>query len=123
MDPRDSLLGGKQPVPKDHRFKFTLDYNSQMTDNVLCEYMRIEVQTFRDTILQPGVMSSIRTDSTVQDDNSRSGNDTDADDADIKPIYDKEMVEVDSYRTKKDIQLLDRQVDSEPPHVQNARIS
>ncbi|GJZ28039.1 hypothetical protein Tco_0572686 [Tanacetum coccineum] len=38
---------------------------------------------------------SIRTDSTVQDDNSRSGNDTDTDDADIRPIYDKEpMVEV-----------------------------
>ncbi|GJZ34336.1 hypothetical protein Tco_0580153 [Tanacetum coccineum] len=33
---------------------------------------------------------SIRTDSTVQDDNSRSGNDTDADDADIRPIYDEE---------------------------------
>ncbi|GKB53077.1 hypothetical protein Tco_0903830 [Tanacetum coccineum] len=38
---------------------------------------------------------SIRTDSTVQDDNSRSGNDTDADDADIRPIYDEEpMAEV-----------------------------
>ncbi|GKB08960.1 hypothetical protein Tco_0837272 [Tanacetum coccineum] len=35
------------------------------------------------------------TDSTVQDDNSRSGNDTDADDADIRPIYDEEpMAEV-----------------------------
>ncbi|GKF41853.1 hypothetical protein Tco_0125195 [Tanacetum coccineum] len=33
---------------------------------------------------------SIRIDSTVQDDISRSGNDTDADDADIRPIYDKE---------------------------------
>ncbi|GJT50613.1 hypothetical protein Tco_0976770 [Tanacetum coccineum] len=32
---------------------------------------------------------SIRTDSTVQDDSSRSGNDTDADDADIRPIYAK----------------------------------
>ncbi|GJT57163.1 hypothetical protein Tco_0992217 [Tanacetum coccineum] len=30
-----------------------------------------------------------RTASEVQDDNSRSGNDTDADDADIKPIYDE----------------------------------
>ncbi|GKB46847.1 hypothetical protein Tco_0897600 [Tanacetum coccineum] len=38
---------------------------------------------------------SIRTDSTVQDDNSRSGNDTYADDADIRPIYDEEpMAEV-----------------------------
>ncbi|GKG28578.1 hypothetical protein Tco_0415943, partial [Tanacetum coccineum] len=33
---------------------------------------------------------SIRTDSIVQDDSSRSGNDTDADDADIRPIYDEE---------------------------------
>ncbi|GJZ54004.1 hypothetical protein Tco_0608889 [Tanacetum coccineum] len=38
---------------------------------------------------------SIRTDSTVQDDSSRSGNDTDADDANIRPIYDEEpMAEV-----------------------------
>ncbi|GKD09914.1 hypothetical protein Tco_1189599, partial [Tanacetum coccineum] len=38
---------------------------------------------------------SIRTDSTVQDDNNMSGNDTDADDADIRPIYDEEpMAEV-----------------------------
>ncbi|GJV83067.1 hypothetical protein Tco_1522965 [Tanacetum coccineum] len=38
---------------------------------------------------------SIRTDSTVQDDNSRSRNDTNADDADIRPIYDEEpMAEV-----------------------------
>nr|GEU68526.1 hypothetical protein [Tanacetum cinerariifolium] len=35
------------------------------------------------------------TESEVQDDNNRSGNDTDADDADIRPIYDKEpMAEV-----------------------------
>ncbi|GJX86964.1 hypothetical protein Tco_0337738 [Tanacetum coccineum] len=38
---------------------------------------------------------SIRTDSTVQDDSNRSGNDTDTDDADIRPIYDEEpMAEV-----------------------------
>ncbi|GJT80622.1 hypothetical protein Tco_1054964 [Tanacetum coccineum] len=38
---------------------------------------------------------SIRTDSIVQDDNSMSGNDTDADDADIRPIYNEEpMAEV-----------------------------
>ncbi|GJV59670.1 hypothetical protein Tco_1465770 [Tanacetum coccineum] len=33
--------------------------------------------------------ASIRTDSIVQDDSSRSGNDTDADDADIRPTHDK----------------------------------
>ncbi|GJV27112.1 hypothetical protein Tco_1383560 [Tanacetum coccineum] len=36
------------------------------------------------------VMESNGTKSEVQDDSSRSGNDTDADDADIKPIYDEE---------------------------------
>ncbi|GJT93821.1 hypothetical protein Tco_1082666 [Tanacetum coccineum] len=50
--------------------KFTSDYDSQMTD-------------------------TNGTESDVQDDSSRSGNDTDADDADIRPIYDEEpMAEV-----------------------------
>ncbi|GJX18097.1 hypothetical protein Tco_0218929 [Tanacetum coccineum] len=114
--------------------KFTLDYDSQMTDTYFVEYTRIEVQHFRYALLQHlgnvkksvakrtrhqrqyerrvdriqmqtqeskiytgkavdndlVVMESIRTDLTVQDDNSRSGNDTDVDDADIRPIYDEE---------------------------------
>ncbi|GJR43109.1 hypothetical protein Tco_1311212 [Tanacetum coccineum] len=119
--------------------KFTLDYDSQMTDTYFVEYTGIEVQHFRDTLLQhlgnvkKSVAErtrhqrqyerrvnkrqvqtqeskidtgkaldadlvnteSIRTDSIVQDDSSRSGNDTDADDADIRPIYDEEpMAEV-----------------------------
>ncbi|GJX91881.1 hypothetical protein Tco_0345207 [Tanacetum coccineum] len=63
------------------------------------------VQHFRDTLLQHlgNVKKSVaertrhqrQTDSTVQDDNNRSGNDTDANDADIRPIYDEEpMAEV-----------------------------
>nr|GFD28655.1 hypothetical protein [Tanacetum cinerariifolium] len=36
------------------------------------------------------VTESSGTESEVQDDNSRPGNDTDADNADIRPIYDKE---------------------------------
>ncbi|GJU36887.1 hypothetical protein Tco_1185241 [Tanacetum coccineum] len=91
--------------------KFTLDYDSQMTDTRFVQYTGIEVQHFRDTLLQHlgNVKKSVaertrhkrpsterRTDSTVQDDNSRSGNDTDADDADIRPIYDEEpMVELE----------------------------
>ncbi|GJU06493.1 hypothetical protein Tco_1122923, partial [Tanacetum coccineum] len=111
----------------------------QMTDTYFVEYTGLEVQHFRDTLLQhlgnvkKSVAErtrhqrqyerrvnkrqmqtqeskidtgkaldadlvdteSIRTDSTVQDDSSRSGNDTDADDADIRPIYDEEpMAEV-----------------------------
>ncbi|GJU31054.1 hypothetical protein Tco_1174643 [Tanacetum coccineum] len=79
--------------------KFTLDYDSQMTDTYFVEYTGLEVQHFRDTLLQHlgNVKKSVaeRTHSTVQDDSSRSGNDTDADDADIRPIYDEEpMAEV-----------------------------
>ncbi|GJT95483.1 hypothetical protein Tco_1091001, partial [Tanacetum coccineum] len=109
-------------------------YDSQMTETYFVEYTGLEVQHFRDTLLQHlGNVKksiaertrhqrqyerrvnkrqmqtqeskidtgkaldadlvdteSIRTDSTVQDDSSRSGNDTDADDADIRPIYDEE---------------------------------
>ncbi|GJR28202.1 hypothetical protein Tco_1104434 [Tanacetum coccineum] len=32
--------------------KFTLDYDSQMTDTYFVEYTRLEVQHFRDTLLQ-----------------------------------------------------------------------
>ncbi|GKD46875.1 hypothetical protein Tco_1271520, partial [Tanacetum coccineum] len=55
----------------------------QMTDTYFVEYTRIEVQHFRDTLLQ-------HLESEVQDDNSRSGNDIDVDDVHIRPIYDEE---------------------------------
>ncbi|GJY59375.1 hypothetical protein Tco_0459267 [Tanacetum coccineum] len=94
--------------------KFTLDYDSQMTDTYFVEYTGIEVQHFRDTLLQHlgNVKKSVaertrhkrqyerrvnkrqmqtqeRQTNRWQDDNNRSGNDTDADDADIRPIYDE----------------------------------
>ncbi|GKA09693.1 hypothetical protein Tco_0689126 [Tanacetum coccineum] len=88
--------------------KFTLDYDSQMTDTYFVEYIQTsrqyerrvnkrQMQTQESKIdtgkaLDADLVDteSIRTDSTVQDDSSRSGNDTDADDADIRPIYDEE---------------------------------
>ncbi|GJU94745.1 hypothetical protein Tco_1319501 [Tanacetum coccineum] len=111
--------------------KFTLDCDSQMTDTYFVEYTRIEVKYFRDTLLQHmgNVKKSVAertrhqrqyerrvnkrqmqtTDSTVQDDNSRSGNDTDADDADIRPIYDEEtMAEVGlTTKIEKEIDVLE----------------
>nr|GEY09443.1 hypothetical protein [Tanacetum cinerariifolium] len=81
----------------------TLDYNSQMTNKYFVAYTGIEVKHFRDTLLQHmGIVKksvferarhqnkSSGTESEVQDDNSRSRNDTDAHDADIRPIYDEE---------------------------------
>ncbi|GKA26199.1 hypothetical protein Tco_0712308 [Tanacetum coccineum] len=92
-----------------------MDYDSQMTDTYFVEYTGLEVQHFRDTILQH--MSNVKKSVAertrhqrqyerrvnkrqmqthrVQDENNKSRNDTDADDADIKPIYDEEpMAEV-----------------------------
>ncbi|GJR07464.1 hypothetical protein Tco_0790116 [Tanacetum coccineum] len=39
-------------VPEVHNSKFTLDYDSQMTDTYFVEYTGLEVQHFRDTLLQ-----------------------------------------------------------------------
>ncbi|GJT07649.1 hypothetical protein Tco_0842111 [Tanacetum coccineum] len=90
--------------------KFTLDYNSQMTETYFVEYTGLEVQHFRNTLLQHlgNVKKSVaeRTrhqrqyerredNSIVQDISSRSREIYDADDADIRPIYDEEpMAEV-----------------------------
>ncbi|GKB78397.1 gag-pol polyprotein [Tanacetum coccineum] len=82
--------------------KFTLDYDSQITDTYFVEYTGIKVHYFRDTLLQH--MGNVKkfvaertrhqrqTDSTVQDDNSRLGNDINADDTDIRPIYNEEPI-------------------------------
>ncbi|GKD78667.1 hypothetical protein Tco_1341288 [Tanacetum coccineum] len=76
----------------------------QMSNKYFAKYSGIEVKQFRETLLQH--MSNVKksvakrtqssmTKSEVQDESSRSGNDTDTDDADIRPIYDEEpMAEV-----------------------------
>nr|GEV13792.1 hypothetical protein [Tanacetum cinerariifolium] len=81
--------------------QFIMDYDSQMTDKCFVEYTGIEVKHFRGTLLQHmgNVKKSVAertrhqrhgTESEVQDNSSRSGNDTYADDVDIRPIYDEE---------------------------------
>ncbi|GJZ22238.1 hypothetical protein Tco_0559277 [Tanacetum coccineum] len=140
--------------------QFTLDYDSQMTDKYFLEYTGIEydrrvnkrqMQTQESKVDEGKALDanlvnteSIRTDSIVQDESSRSGHDTDADDADIRPIYDEEpMVEKTSPRsdlrwkptgrifksvglrlipTGKLFDSCTSKVDSEPPHGSNVDI-
>nr|GFB49099.1 hypothetical protein [Tanacetum cinerariifolium] len=71
----------------------TLDYDSQMTEKYFVEYTGIEVIHFRDTLLQhmgniksPFLKEHVINDSMIEG----LGNDTDADDVDIRPIYDEE---------------------------------
>nr|GEX32486.1 hypothetical protein [Tanacetum cinerariifolium] len=78
-----------------------------MTHNYFLQYTLLEILEFRDTLIQ--FIESVKkstderaqhkrdgTESKEQDTSSRSGNDTHADDADIRTIYDEEpMAEVD----------------------------
>ncbi|GKA64034.1 hypothetical protein Tco_0763640 [Tanacetum coccineum] len=81
---------------------FTLDYDSQMADKYFAEYNGIKMQTQESKIdlgkaLDPSlvVMENSGTKYGKHDTSSRSWNDANVDDANIKLVYDKEpMVEV-----------------------------
>ncbi|GJX75528.1 hypothetical protein Tco_0314123 [Tanacetum coccineum] len=74
---------------------FSLDYDSQMTNKYFVKYTGIETQESKVAMgktLDAGlvVTKTSGTESKMQDESSRSGNDTDADDADIRPVYNEE---------------------------------
>ncbi|GKC12535.1 hypothetical protein Tco_1009317 [Tanacetum coccineum] len=112
--------------------KFTLDYDSQMTNTYFVEYTGIKVQHFRDTLLQHlgNVKKSvaerthhqIQTDSTVQDDKSRSENDTDADDADIRPIYNEEPMAEVQLTVECNIFAIEQQHTKQPKIINEDRV-
>ncbi|GJW52696.1 hypothetical protein Tco_0096781 [Tanacetum coccineum] len=88
--------------------QFTLDYDSQITDKYFVEYTGIEVKHFRETLLQH--MTNVKKSVAKRTRHKRlydrriikrqmqtreSKVDLDVDNADIKPVYNKEpMVEV-----------------------------
>ncbi|GJW32031.1 hypothetical protein Tco_0052063, partial [Tanacetum coccineum] len=65
---------------------------------------------------------SIRTDSTVQDESSRSGNDTDTNDADIKPIYDEEPMDEVQLTTECNIFVVGQQPTEQPKIINEGRV-
>nr|GEY87241.1 hypothetical protein [Tanacetum cinerariifolium] len=93
----------------------TLDYDSQMTEKYFVEYTGIEVKHFRDT-------ESNGTESKVQVDNSRSGNDTDADDAVIKPIYDEEPMAKVQLTAECNIFAIGQQHTEQPEIINDGRV-
>ncbi|GJX19248.1 hypothetical protein Tco_0221925 [Tanacetum coccineum] len=106
----------------DLRTKFENAFHSEFEERMQ-NYTRYDAQSFYHAMIfnmdslrkymlelilhQQRLHNSIRTNSTVQDDNSRSGNDTNVDNADIRPICDEELM---------------AEVDSEPPHGSNVDI-
>nr|GFD06125.1 hypothetical protein [Tanacetum cinerariifolium] len=68
------------------------------------------------------VTESSGTESEVQDDNCRSGNDTDADDADIRPIYDKEPMEKVQLNAECNIFAIGQQHTEQPKIINEGRV-
>ncbi|GKC78166.1 hypothetical protein Tco_1128940, partial [Tanacetum coccineum] len=146
--------------------KFTLDYDSQMSNKYFVEYTGIEVKHFRDTLLQHMgnvkksvskrthhqrqydrmvnkrqlqtqeskintgkavdadlvVTESSGTESEVQDESSRSGNDTDVGNADIRPIYDEEPMTEVQLTGKCNIFAIGQQHTEQPEIINEGRV-
>nr|GFD31718.1 hypothetical protein [Tanacetum cinerariifolium] len=68
------------------------------------------------------VTESSGTKSEVQDDNSRSGNDTDADNADIKPIYDEEPMAKVQLTAECNIFAIRQQHTEQPEIINEGRV-
>ncbi|GKE42767.1 hypothetical protein Tco_1470051 [Tanacetum coccineum] len=66
---------------------------------------------------------SIKTDSTVQDDCSRSGNDTNTDDADVRPIYDEEPMAEVQLTAKCNIFAIRQQHTEQPEIIVEGRVA
>nr|GFA27880.1 hypothetical protein [Tanacetum cinerariifolium] len=105
----------------------TLDYDSQMTEKYFVEYTGIETQ---ESTIDMGkavhadlvVTESNGTESTVQVDNSRSGNDTDADDAVIRPIYDEEPMAKVQLTAECNIFAIGQQHTEQPEIINDGRV-
>ncbi|GJW21083.1 hypothetical protein Tco_0031705 [Tanacetum coccineum] len=65
---------------------------------------------------------SIRIDSTVQDESTRSGNDTDADDAYIRPIYDEELMAEVQLTAECNIFAIGQQHTEQPEIINEGRV-
>nr|GFC99947.1 hypothetical protein [Tanacetum cinerariifolium] len=78
----------QEKTQEDHSNKIrALNVDSLNVDSVVIQNPCSKTKDINDDLV---VTESSGTESEVQDDNSRSWNDIDADDADIRPIYDKE---------------------------------
>ncbi|GJX39284.1 hypothetical protein Tco_0252587 [Tanacetum coccineum] len=104
--------------------QFTSDYDSQMTDKYFVEYTRIEskIDTGKAVNDDLVVTESSGTESEVQDDNNRSGNDTYADDADIRPIYDEEPMAKVQLTAECNIFAIGQQHTKQPEIINEGRV-
>nr|GEX62716.1 reverse transcriptase domain-containing protein [Tanacetum cinerariifolium] len=88
---RETLLQHMSNVKKSvtERTRHQRQYERRV-DKIHMQTQESKIDTGKAVDADLVVMESNGIESKVQDDNNRSGNDTDADDADVRPIYDKE---------------------------------
>nr|GEV14911.1 Gag-Pol polyprotein [Tanacetum cinerariifolium] len=89
------------------------------------EYSRVigcSIFIFYEWMGVPALGESSGTESEVQDDNSRSGNDTDADDADIRPTYDEEPMDKVQLTAECNIFAIGQQHTEQPEIINECRV-
>nr|GFC98193.1 hypothetical protein [Tanacetum cinerariifolium] len=99
----------------------TLDYDSQMTEKYFTQESTIGMGKAVHADLV--VTEANGTESNVQVDNSRSGNDTDAADADIRPIYDEEPMAKVQLTAECNIFAIGQQHTEQPEIINDGRIN
>ncbi|GJV07850.1 hypothetical protein Tco_1345506 [Tanacetum coccineum] len=104
---------------------YAIKYKIQMTDTYFVEYTGIEVKHFRDTLLQH-LESKIDTgkalDADLVDKESIRSDSTDADDADIRPIYDAEPMAEVQLTAKCNIFAIGQQHTEQPEIIIEGRV-
>ncbi|GKE40685.1 hypothetical protein Tco_1464090 [Tanacetum coccineum] len=104
---------------KEARFKIS---PQEFKDYTLGEIVSLKVDTGKAVDANLVVTKSSGTESEVQDDNSRSRNDTDAEDADIKPIYDEEPMTEVQLTTECNIFAIRQQHTEKPKIINEGRV-
>ncbi|GKC77763.1 hypothetical protein Tco_1128537 [Tanacetum coccineum] len=111
---RDTLLQLMGNVKKSvtERIRHQRQYDKRLHKRQM-QTQKSKIDTSKAVYADLVVTESSGTESEVQDDNSRSRNDTDADDADIRPIYDEEPM--DEYPEQCQVQspMLDSSLDNQ----------
>ncbi|GJT36540.1 hypothetical protein Tco_0256119 [Tanacetum coccineum] len=124
---------------KFNRSQFTLGYDSQMTDNNLLNTLRNgqydrrvnkRLMKIQESMIDSSkeldadlvVTESSKTGSEVQYDSIKSANDTDVDDADIRPIYNEEPMAEVQLTVKCNIFAIGQQLTEQPKIINEGRV-
>nr|GEU43605.1 hypothetical protein [Tanacetum cinerariifolium] len=102
------------------RIRHQRQYDKRMNKRQM-QTQESEVDTGKAFDIDLVITKSSGTESKVQEDNNRSGNDTDADDVDIRPIYDEEPMAEVQLTAKRNIFAIGQQHTEQPEIINKGR--